>query len=63
MYGFGDDLKRFIFSRAVFEYIVRTQKEAFILHCHDWESALLCAYTKMYWAILSENRKSYLHHP
>ena len=50
MYGFGDDLKRFIFfSRAVFEYIVRTQKEAFILHCHDWESALLCAYTKMYW--------------
>jgi len=50
MYGFGDDIKRFIFfSRAVFEYIVRTQKETYILHCHDWESALLCAYTKMYW--------------
>ena len=50
MYGYGDDLKRFIFfSRAVFEYIVRTQNETFILHCHDWQTALLCAYTKMYW--------------
>jgi len=50
MYGYGDDLKRFIFfSRAVFEYIVRTQNDGFILHCHDWQTALLCAYTKMYW--------------
>ncbi|MEI6156822.1 MAG: glycogen synthase [Atribacterota bacterium] len=50
MYGYGDDLKRFIFfSRAVFEYIVRTQESDFILHCHDWQSALLCAYTKIYW--------------
>ncbi|WP_427366033.1 glycogen synthase [Candidatus Caldatribacterium saccharofermentans] len=50
MYGYPDDLERFIFfSRAVFEYLVRWQEEAFLLHCHDWQSALLCAYLERYW--------------
>lgn len=50
MYGYPDDLERFIFfSRAVFEYLVRWQEEPFILHCHDWQSALVCAYLERYW--------------
>ncbi len=50
MYGYPDDVKRFIFfSRAVFEYIVRYQQEEFVLHCSDWQTALLAAYVKMYW--------------
>jgi starch synthase len=50
IYGYQDDIERFIFfSRAIFEYLVRTQEEEFILHCHDWQSALLCAYIKIYW--------------
>ncbi len=50
MYGYPDDLERFIFfSRAVFEYLVRWQEESFVLHCHDWQSALVCAYLERYW--------------
>lgn len=50
MYGYHDDLERFIFfSRAVFEYLVRWQEESFVLHCHDWQSALVCAYLERYW--------------
>lgn len=50
MYGYPDDLERFIFfSRAVFEYLVRSQEQPFVLHAHDWQSALVCAYIKMYW--------------
>lgn len=50
MYGYPDDLERFIFfSRAVFEYLVRWQEEPFVLHCHDWQSALVCAYLERYW--------------
>ncbi|MCS7242418.1 glycogen synthase [Candidatus Caldatribacterium sp.] len=50
MYGYPDDVERFIFfSRAVFEYLVRWQEEPFILHCHDWQSALVCAYLERYW--------------
>jgi len=50
MYGYSDDLERFIFfSRAVFEYLVRWQEGNFLLHAHDWQSALLCAYTVKYW--------------
>ncbi len=43
-------MERFIFfSRAVFEYLVRWQENEFILHCNDWQSALLCAYIDRYW--------------
>lgn len=50
IYGYQDDIERFIFfSRAIFEYLVRIQEEEFIIHCHDWQSALLCAYIKIYW--------------
>lgn len=50
MYGYPDDLERFIFfSRAVFEYLVRWQEGNFLLHCHDWQSALVCAYLERYW--------------
>ncbi|HSV30922.1 MAG TPA: glycogen/starch synthase [Atribacteraceae bacterium] len=50
LYGYFDDIRRFtFFSRAVFEYIVRFQDEKCVLHCHDWQSAILCAYVKMYW--------------
>lgn len=50
LYGYPDDPERFIFfSRAVFEYLVRWQENDFVLHCNDWESALLCAYIDQYW--------------
>ena len=50
MYGYPDDLERFIFfSRAVFEYLVRWQEGNFLVHAHDWQSALLCAYIVKYW--------------
>ncbi len=50
IYDYPDDVERFIFfSRAVFEYLVRWQEQAFVLHCHDWQSALLCAYVDRYW--------------
>lgn len=50
MYGYPDDLERFIFfSRAVFEYLIRWQEEDFLIHCHDWQSALVCAYLDRYW--------------
>ncbi|HPZ81451.1 MAG TPA: glycogen/starch synthase, partial [Candidatus Atribacteria bacterium] len=50
MYGYSDDLERFIFfSRAVFEYLVRWQEGSFLVHAHDWQSALLCAYIVKYW--------------
>lgn len=50
LYDYPDDVERFIFfSRAVFEYLVRWQGGDFILHCNDWQSALLCAYMDRYW--------------
>ncbi len=50
IYDYPDDVERFIFfSRAVFEYLVRWQENSFVLHCHDWQSALLCAYIDRYW--------------
>ncbi|MEN3186645.1 MAG: glycogen synthase [Atribacterota bacterium] len=50
LYGYPDDVERFIFfSRAVFEYLVRWQGGDFVLHCNDWQSALLCAYMDRYW--------------
>jgi len=50
LYDYPDDVERFIFfSRAVFEYLVRWQESDFILHCNDWQSALLCAYIDRYW--------------
>ncbi|MGQ9746414.1 MAG: glycogen synthase [Candidatus Caldatribacteriaceae bacterium] len=50
LYDYSDDPERFIFfSQAVFEYLVRWQESDFVLHCNDWESALLCAYIDRYW--------------
>ena len=50
IYGHYDDAERFaFFSRAVLEIIPVIDFKPDIIHCHDWQSALIPAYySKMY---------------
>jgi starch synthase len=42
IYGFADDLLRFaFFSRAAMEFLWKAGKHPDILHCHDWQTALV----------------------
>ena len=42
IYGEVDDPGRFaFFSRAVLEFLLRTGKQPDIIHCHDWQTALV----------------------
>ena len=42
IYGFNDDVFRFaFFSRAAIEFLWKAGKHPDIIHCHDWQSALL----------------------
>lgn len=42
VYGFPDDILRFaFFSRAAMEFLWKSGKQPDIIHCHDWQSALV----------------------
>lgn len=41
-YGHHDDAERFsFFSRAAMEFLLKSNKHPDILHCHDWQTALV----------------------
>ncbi len=45
IYGFQDDVMRYaFFSRAAIEFMWRAGKHPDIIHCHDWQTALLPVY-------------------
>lgn len=42
IYGFNDDIMRFaFFSRAAMEFLWKSGKHPEIIHCHDWQTALV----------------------
>ena len=42
IYGFRDDVMRFaFFSRAAMEFLLKSGKNPAIIHCHDWQTALV----------------------
>ena len=42
IYGFDDDVLRFaFFSRAALEFMLKADKHPDIIHCHDWQTALV----------------------
>jgi starch synthase len=42
IYGFADDVLRYaFFSRAAVEFLFKAGKHPDIIHCHDWQSALV----------------------
>ena len=42
IYGFWDDVQRFaFFSRAAMEFLWKAGKHPDIIHCHDWQTALV----------------------
>jgi starch synthase len=42
VYGERDDAERFaFFSRAAMEYLFKANKQPDIIHCHDWQTALV----------------------
>src|SRR5450631_2522274 len=42
MYGFHDDATRFaFFSKAALEFMLRTDRRPEVIHCHDWQTALV----------------------
>lgn len=50
LYGYGDDGERFaFFSRAVLELIPMLDFRVDVLHCHDWHTALVPVYYKLYY--------------
>ncbi|MFP3090816.1 glycogen synthase [Treponema sp. TIM-1] len=49
-YGFYDDGERFsFFSRAVLETVARLDHSPHIIHCNDWQTALIPVYLKLYY--------------
>lgn len=42
LYGFADDVNRFaFFSKAALEFMLKTNRRPDIIHCHDWQTALV----------------------
>ncbi len=42
IYGEPDDIDRFtFFSRALLEFLLKREKQPDIIHCHDWQTALV----------------------
>jgi starch synthase len=42
LYGSPDDLMRFaFFSKAAMEFMLKTERRPEIIHCHDWQTALV----------------------
>jgi starch synthase len=49
-YGFYDDGERFsFFSRAVLETVARLDRGPDIIHCNDWQTALIPVYLNLYY--------------
>ncbi|EIC19745.1 glycogen synthase [Thiorhodovibrio frisius] len=45
IYGFNDDILRYaFFSRAAIEFLWQSGKHPDIIHCHDWQTALVPVY-------------------
>lgn len=45
IYGFNDDVMRYaFFSRAAMEFLWKSGKHPDIIHCHDWQTALVPVY-------------------
>ena len=50
IYGYYDDAERYaFFSRAVLELLPHLGFDVDILHCHDWQSALVPIYYKLFY--------------
>jgi starch synthase len=50
LYGYPDDVARFgFFSRAVLEMLDRIGWTPDIIHCNDWQSAMVPAYLKLFY--------------
>jgi len=50
LYGYYDDGERFAyFSRAVLELLPHISSPVDVLHCHDWQTALVSVYYKLYY--------------
>ena len=50
LYGYGDDGERFAFlSRAILELLPYLDNRPDVLHCHDWHTALVPIYYKLYY--------------
>lgn len=42
VYGSVDDIMRFaFFSKAAMEYLLKTERRPDVIHCHDWQTALV----------------------
>jgi starch synthase len=42
VYGSSDDVMRFAFlSKAAMEYLLKTDRRPDVIHCHDWQTALV----------------------
>ena len=42
LYGADDDVMRFsFFSKAALEFMLKTNRRPDIIHCHDWQTALV----------------------
>jgi starch synthase len=45
IYGFQDDVMRYaFFSRAAMEFLFKAGKHPDVIHCHDWQTALVPVY-------------------
>jgi starch synthase len=41
-YGYADDVMRYaFFSKAALEFMLKTNKRPDVIHCHDWQTALV----------------------
>ena len=50
LYGFYDDCERFVFfDRAVLEMLRHIDFKPDIIHCHDWQTALILVYYNVYY--------------
>ena len=57
MYGFYDDAERYaFFARAVLEVLPLINFFPDVIHCHDWQSALVPVYKSLYYS--SDSRYS-----
>ena len=50
LYGYGDDMARFgFFSRAVLEFLDRGEWKPDVIHCNDWQSAMVPTCLKLFY--------------
>ncbi len=58
LYGFYDDGERFaFFSRAVLETLFHADFEPDVIHCNDWQTALVPVYLNLYYRHLEKYSK------